>query len=75
MLVMPKGRNKNPESKRSQGVDRHTKPKVSFHPPLLLLEAFDQHIDSIRPETDRTKVLVMLIEEWLQRQGVSLPKR
>ena len=73
IAVMAKGRKKDPNSKRSLGGSRQTKPKVTFHPPAPLLRIFDKHIETLRPETDRTKMLKMLMEEYLKSNGLWPP--
>jgi hypothetical protein len=68
-VTMPKGRRKDPKSKRSLGTDRHVKPRVVFHPPRELLDRLDEHVLAVRPSTDRTAVLIEAIEEYLRKQS------
>lgn len=63
------GRRKNPESKRSQGADRHTKPRLAFHLDEDLLEAMERYIDATRPRPTTTAVLVTALEEHLKSKG------
>lgn len=65
IATMAKGRKKDPNSKRSTGADRHTRPRVVFHPDADLLGQLDDFVGSVRPKTDRTSVIIMAIEEFL----------
>lgn len=68
-VTMPKGRRPDPKSKRSLGTDRHVKPRVVFHPSRDLLDRLDEHVDSVRPATDRTAVIIEAIEEYLKKRA------
>jgi hypothetical protein len=60
---------KKPDSKRSRGVDRHTKPRLAFHLPAGLLEAMEQYIAETKPHPTASSVLVTALEEFLQGKG------
>ncbi len=78
MLGMSKqkrpGRKPDPESKRSAGVDRHTKPRESFHADEALLEAMRQFIAETRPRTNKSEVMRTALEEFLEKRGHWPPK-
>jgi hypothetical protein len=63
------GRKKDPESKRSQGRDRHTKPRVAFHLSQELLDALERYCSTTRPRPGKSATLVAALEEFLAAQG------
>lgn len=70
MTLMAK---KKPDSKRSQGVDRHTEPRLAFHLPQSLLTALEQHVAGLSPRPTMKATLVAAIEEYLARRGAWPP--
>jgi hypothetical protein len=60
---------KKPESKRSQGVDRHANPRLAFHLDAKLLSALEKHIETLSPRPSMTATLVAAIEEFLTARG------
>jgi hypothetical protein len=79
MIVMdsekkPRGRPKEPDSKRSQGVERHTQPRLVFHLPQSLLDAFRAHIESIEPKPNEAEVLRLALRRYLESVGRWPPK-
>jgi hypothetical protein len=60
---------KKPDSKRSQGVDRHVSPRLAFHLDQSLLAALEQHIESLSPRPSMKATLVAAIEEYLRARG------
>lgn len=73
MLVMesPKkpGRKKNPDSKRSLGLPRTTKPRKVFHADAALFEALEKFIGATRPQPSEAECLRVALEEFLQKRG------
>lgn len=68
------GRRPNPDSKRQQGVSRHTKPRKAFHAAPELFEAMADYIASTRPQLTDTQVLTTALEDFLQAKGFWPPK-
>lgn len=66
------GRPKEPGSKRSQGVDRHTKPRIVFHLPREIYDA----LLALAADNRRTRSAEILIalEEHLRASG-RFPKK
>ena len=67
------GRKKDPDSKRSQGVDRHTMPRVVFHAPEEMVEAFGKYVAGLRPRSSDAAALRYILGTFLQEKGY-LPK-
>jgi len=65
---------RKPNSKRSLGVDRHTKPRLAFHLEPELHEAFRIYVDGLQPQSSDTAVLVLALERYLQSVGFWPPK-
>lgn len=78
MLLMKnekkRGRAPNPQSKRSQGVDRHTQPRKAFHAPQELFDALNRYIAGARPAPTDAAVLRTALEEFLEKRGFWPPK-
>jgi hypothetical protein len=72
--VMTKPSRKKPDSKRTRGVDRHTQPRLAFHLPKDLYDAFKGHVDSLRPKPNESSVLRLALELYLERAGCWPPK-
>ncbi len=68
------GRPRNPESKRSLGVDRHVSPREAFHMEPELHAAFMQYLASVRPTPDKSATLRAALEDFLQARGHWPPK-
>lgn len=68
IAVMAKSR-KNPKSKRSQGEDRHTQPRIAFHYPDDLAKALEDYLASNRPSPSKSEVLRLALEEFLSKRG------
>jgi hypothetical protein len=68
------GRRKSPDSKRSQGVDRHQKPRKAFHAEPELFAALEDYIEATRPRPDLSECLRTALEEFLQKRGFWPPK-
>lgn len=66
MLYMAK---KRPDSKRTQGIDRHTKPRLAFHLDARLLAALERYISETKPRPTTTAVVVLALEEYLEERG------
>lgn len=60
---------KQPDSKRTQGVDRHLKPRLAFHLDQDLLDAMERYIETTKPKPTTTSVIVTAIEEFLTSKG------
>jgi hypothetical protein len=69
--VMPK---KNPHSKRSRGEDRHTMPRLAFHMPQELFDAFKAHVESLEPRPHESEVLRVALRRYLESVGAWPPK-
>lgn len=63
------GPRKDPDSKRSKGGDRHTKPRKAFHAGPELFEALDRYIDNTRPMPTESAVLREALEDYLAIRG------
>lgn len=63
------GRRPSPDSKRGQGVDRHTRPRKAFHAPAELFAAMEAYILATRPQPTDTQVLITALEEFLAKRG------
>lgn len=63
------GRKKDPNSKRSQGVPRHTQPRKAFHAPPELFAALEKYIASTRPQPSESECLRVALEEFLEERG------
>lgn len=79
MLVMANakkkpGRKPSPDSKRSQGVDRHAHPRKAFHAPPELFAAMEKYISETRPSPTEAAVLRIALEEFLEKRGFWPPK-
>jgi hypothetical protein len=64
-----KGRAKDPNSKRSKGVDRHINPRVVFHLDRALFEAMNQYRSAARPRPTKAATIAAAIEAFLQEKG------
>lgn len=64
-----RGRRKSPDSKRSQGVDRHQNPRKTFHAEPELFAALQDFIDSTKPPPDSSACLRTALEEFLAKRG------
>ena len=62
-----------PGSKRSQGVDRHAQPRLAFHLPQSLHDAFKAHVEGLRPKPNESAVLREALEQYLGRVGAWPP--
>jgi hypothetical protein len=74
MLVLMKkkktpGRKPNPNSKRSQGVDRHTGRRVVFHMDPTEFGLLEEHIRESEVELKLSAVLRKAVKIYLQRVG------
>ena len=68
------GRKPSPDSKRSQGADRHTQPRKAFHAPAALFAALEAYIATTRPQPTEAAVLRVALEEFLEKRGLWPPK-
>ncbi len=64
----------DPDSKRSAGGDRHTKPRKAFHAPAELFAALDRYIEETRPQPTDSSVLREALERYLTDKGYWPPK-
>lgn len=67
-------RKSDPDSKRTAGVDRHTKPREAFHADQELFDAMNRLIAESRPKTNKTEVLRTALEDYLASKGYWPPK-
>ncbi len=64
-----RGPKPKPDSKRAQGIDRHTKPRKSFHADPALFEAVAAYRLATRPTPSETEIFITAVEEFLERRG------
>ena len=73
MIRMPTprkpGRPRKPDSKRSQGVDRHANPRKAFHGPAKLFDALEAYLKDTRPMPSEAETLRTALEEFLKSRG------
>jgi len=69
LMSTRRGRPKNPDSKRSKGGDRHTKPRKSFHAPESLLRRLDAYRAATRPTPDESECIRTALDEFLTSRG------
>jgi hypothetical protein len=55
--------------KKPAGQDRHTEPRESFHLSQELLDALVRYVGRTRPETSKSAVIRLALEEFLTRTG------
>jgi hypothetical protein len=48
---------------------RHIEPRESFHLPQALLDALIRYVDQTRPETTKSAVIRLALEEFLTEAG------
>ncbi len=65
---------KKPNSKRTLGQDRHTKPRLAFHLERALLDALEQCVAATRPRPTNTSVILAALEQYLTERGYWPPK-
>ena len=58
---------------RPANVNRHIEPRESFHLPQEMLDALLLYVDRTRPQTSKSAVLRLALEEFLQRAGLWPP--
>ena len=63
-----RGRKPDPTSKRSQGIDRHTRPRIVVHVPPDLLADLRTYVSEARPPSTMTAAVVMILEEGLEKR-------
>ena len=71
MLTMSKkkpGRKLDPESKRSQGIDRHAEPRIAFHLEEELLAALELYRTRQRVKPPVSEVVRTALREFLRRE-------
>jgi len=71
MLTMSKkrpGRKLDPESKRSQGLDRHAEPRIAFHLEEELLAALELYRSRQRVKPPVSEVMRTALREFLKRE-------
>lgn len=64
-----RGPDKKPDSKRSQGIDRHSGPRLTFHVEPELLEALEAYLASLPHAPGRSQVLRDLLRDFLRAKG------
>jgi hypothetical protein len=63
------GRKRNPDSKRSLGIERHAQPRKAFHAPPALFAALEKFISSTRPQPSESECMRTALEEFLEKRG------
>ncbi len=72
MLLMAKkkpGRPRDPQSKRSLGVNRYVNPRVVFHLDKALYDELKAYCDSARPRPTMASALEAAVEQFLASVG------
>jgi hypothetical protein len=70
--TMAKARKPRPDGPKRQS--RHAEPRESFHLPQALLDALLTYVERTRPETSKSAVIRLALEEFLTRAGLWPPK-
>jgi hypothetical protein len=65
---------KKPGRGKPKAADRHTEPRESFHLPQALLDALLTYVDRTRPETSKSAVIRLALEEFLASKGLYKPE-
>jgi hypothetical protein len=60
---------KRADSKRSQKVDRHTRPRLAFHLDAELLQALERFVDDTSPRPTTTSAIITALEAYLTSKG------
>lgn len=63
------GRRPDPESKRQQGIDRHTQPRKAFHGPPELFAALDRYRAEAKPRPSDSECIRTGLEMFLESKG------
>lgn len=63
------GRKKDPNSKRSLGVNRNVTPRKAFHAQQELFDALERYIAATRPQPSESECLRVALEEFLEKRG------
>lgn len=71
----PRGRQPDPESKRSTGQDRHSDPRFTFHLEAELLEALTNYCDSFAHDLQKSQVVRDALRDFLKGKGFFPPKK
>jgi hypothetical protein len=66
---MPPKRRKPGRGEGERPTSRHIEPRESFHLPRPLLDALVRYVDQTRPETSKSAVIRLALEEFLERAG------
>lgn len=64
---------KKKADRATQRQDRHAEPRESFHLPQGLLDSLVTYVDRTRPETSKSAVIRLALEEFLERAGLWPP--
>ena len=65
----------DPNSKRSKGGDRHTKPRIVFHVDQDVYDALDEHIRESPVELQLSAVMRRAVKLYLESVGKWPPKK
>jgi hypothetical protein len=68
-MLVAMAKRKDPHSKRSRGEDRHTMPRLAFHMPQELFDAFKAHVESLEPRPHESEVLRVALKRYLESVG------
>jgi hypothetical protein len=71
---MPPKRRQTDRGARGRPSSRHVEPRESFHLPQPLLDALVRYVEQTRPETSKSAVIRLALEEFLQRAGFWPPR-
>jgi hypothetical protein len=64
LATMGKKKSRDPRNK-----SRHKQPRLAFHLPQELYDAFDGYVEALRPKPPESAVLRLALEEFLTRAG------
>jgi hypothetical protein len=64
---------RKPRSDGPKHGNRHAEPRESFHLPQALLDALLRYVGQTRPETTKSAVIRLALEEFLTRAGMWPP--
>jgi hypothetical protein len=57
----------------AKGGSRHIEPKETFHLPTAMVEALERYVAQSRPQTSKSAVLRLALEEFLVKAGAWPP--
>ncbi len=58
-----------PPKPESRNTDRHIQPRLAFHMPQDLFDAFKHHVETSEPRPAEAAVLRLALQQYLERAG------